>query len=174
MAMGNPVVAAVDVPTGGVSAPVSLTSSWVTLVGAGLIAAVDNAGSITNTATQVVRTGTTPLSFVQKAGTHMALRVRYPAGLTITQQPKVSVRGKTGEDPWEQRKNIAGSDVVELTLNPTTDEKSADGLWQYSYVDPGIHLWDRLACAQLVPGIVQAMTATGGVITGVTIEGKVL
>ena len=161
---------------GGIVAPVSISSSWETLVDAGTLNTADNGGSaITQASAQVTRAGTHPASFAQFGGTYVAARIKYPVGMTITTQPQVSFRGRSGNQDWEQRKNIAGSDVVTITLNPSTDEKSADGAYQYSYMDPTAHLWDRVGCDEMLPCIVVAPAGTGGAgMALATLEGKTL
>jgi hypothetical protein len=156
-----------------VAAPVSLTSAWTTCVDAPAVATADNGGSaITNTATEVDRVQTHPLSFAKGGGTIGLFRLKYPAALTVIQQCKIQVRGRTGTQDWEQRKNGEGNDVVELTAAPSTDEVSADGNWKYSYVDLLKHGWDRAGCQELVPCIHTALNGTGADPATATVEGK--
>jgi len=162
------------------SAPVSLTSSWATLIVAGAAASslglgvVDNASAITNAATQI-KERTKPASF-KNGGTTLLLRIKYPAAYTASQSLQGCVRGRTGTaQEWEERRNVSGTDIVTFTLSPSTDQVSADGNFKYSYVDPAIHAWDRLGCEELLFGITQILAGSGGGGTDAcSLEGKVI
>lgn len=156
---GNVVGARADRP---VVSPVSLSSGYQVIGEAGIAAAADNGGNpITRPATQIIRAGTRPLGFAGAGGTHAGVRLKYPVGMTISQQLILNCFGRSLNQDWELRKNVQGLIDVQITASPSGDMISADGLWQYTYVDLGIHLWDRAGREELVFSVKQAFNGTG-------------
>jgi len=108
-----------------------------------------------------------------QAGTTFRARLRYPSGLTLTQNPRGQLFGRVGDSgEWELLKTLSGSDYAEFA-SAASDPVVATG-YKATYCDPLAHAWDTNGNDQFMFGITQALTGSGGTASAASIQAKVI
>jgi len=149
-AVGNPMVNLAAV------APVSMVSSWLTIIDAGGMTVQDNA-AITNPTTQIT-SSTRHILQRKGVGTNLLLRMRYDAGLTAIGNPTVRVFGRTGTQDWE----LLSTKSAALTASLTTAATDAsNGTLKATTPDFSAICWDCLGCDEVIVGIETVLSGTG-------------
>lgn len=153
-------------------APVSLTSDWVTLIGAGRIATQDGvvAGTITNPVLDIISVLTRPLLRRGRAGTTLLLSMGY-AGTPST-NPVVAVFGRTQTGRWQRLKNKAGATSCTLTPSPDTDV--TDGTLKYTDPDIVNNAFDGMGCDEFIAGVLTAYAVSAGSTATTILQGKLI
>lgn len=149
--LANPVVVSYspDKPT-----PVSVNSDWVTIVAAGGADAADTAGVLLDPSTASDRI----LLDLRGKATHVALRVGYPVGATVSQDLIVLAAGRSLDAEngsfsdsanWERLQLANGNYACTIVTAVATD--FSDGTLQYSDIDikTGSNVYDAAGCSYM-------------------------
>lgn len=168
MSINSTIVKARFLDDGHQVVPVSGTSPWVTVIGAGGPASTDNGGTITNPETHI--DGETRYAFRRERGQGTTLRLRLGRNqdLTVATAPEVKVFGRCvvadqqgaveALDDWMLLRNKAGS--VSATLDTDAEDAEGDSL---KFTSPHLtnNAWDCEGCNDFRVGLPTALTGDG-------------
>src|SRR3990167_9218005 len=147
---GVAINAQVSVTDARITAPVSVTSRWTTIIDATGMDDVD-AVTITDPNAEIITAMRHVFRRAGKAGTLLRLRLAYDDGVTVTTEPIIKVFGRTESDAWEILPNLDGTLSVTMQIALTTD--ASDGTLNFTTPGKTEHTWDCDGCDEIIVGV---------------------